>query len=128
MQPYFFIRIDKKYIRINYTDLLYVESVGNYVKIFTETGTYLTPLTIKELEKTLPIDCFCRINRGTIVAISRIISFDRDCVLLKNARFSFSDKYRKLLEAKIRIITHAEPSQQTTMLRIGPDGLQENVE
>lgn len=127
MQPYFFIRIDKRYMRINYSDLLYVESVGNYVKLFTETGVFLTTLTIKELERVLPVDAFCRINRGTIVAIDRIISFDRVSVALKNIRFSFSDKYRKMLEGKIRIITHAE-SSQPVMLRIGPEGLQENVQ
>lgn len=126
MQPYFFIRIDKKHIRINYADLLYMESVGNYVKLFTESGTFLTPLTIKELERVLPVDSFSRINRGTIVAIGRIISFDRNCVVLKNARLSLSDKYRKMLESKIRIITHIE-SSQPALMRIGPEGLQENI-
>jgi two-component system LytT family response regulator len=127
MQPYFFIRVDKKYIRINYKELLYVESVGNYVKLFADTGTFLTPLTIKELEKMLPFDSFCRVNRGTIVAIDRIVSFDRDHVVLKNLSFSFSDKYRKALEAKIRIITHTEPSQ-SRLLHIGPEGLKEDIE
>lgn len=126
MQPYFFIRVDKKYIRINYKDLSYIESVGNYVKLFTEGGIFLTPLTIKELEKMLPHDAFCRINRGTIVAIDRIISFDRDHVILKNATFSFSDKYRKVLEGRIRIITHIEPSHPSLM-HIGLDGLKEDV-
>jgi DNA-binding LytR/AlgR family response regulator len=127
MQAYFFIRVDKKYIRINYKDLLYVESVGNYVKIFTENGIFLTPLTIKELEKMLPFELFCRVNRGTIIAIDRIVCFDRESVTLKNARFSFSDKYRKALEGKIRIITHMEPTP-SRMLHIGPEGLRENVE
>ena len=127
MQAFFFIRVDKKYIRINYKDLLYVESVGNYVKLFTECGIFLTPLTIKELEKMLPFELFCRVNRGTIIAIDRIVCFDRESVTLKNARFSFSDKYRKALEGKIRIITHTEPTP-SRMLHIGPEGLRENVE
>jgi two-component system LytT family response regulator len=127
MQAYFFIRVDKKYIRINYKDLLYVESVGNYVKLFTENGIFLTPLTIKELEKMLPFELFCRVNRGTIIAIDRIVCFDRESVTLKNARFSFSDKYRKALEGKIRIITHTEPVP-SRILHIGPEGLRENME
>jgi two-component system LytT family response regulator len=127
MQAFFFIRVDKKHIRINYKDLLYIESVGNYVKLFTENGIYLTPLTIKELEKMLPFELFCRVNRGTIIAIDRIVCFDRESVTLKNARFSFSDKYRKALEGKVRIITHTEPTT-SRMLHIGPEGLRENVE
>ena len=127
MQPYFFIRVDKKYVRVNYKDLSYMESVGNYVKLYTDTGIFLTPLTIKELERILPVESFCRINRGTIVSIDRIISFDRDNLNLKNAKFSFSDKYRKTLEGKIRIITHIEPSR-SRLLHIGPEGLRENVQ
>jgi DNA-binding LytR/AlgR family response regulator len=127
MQPYFFIRVDKKYIRINYKDLSYIESVGNYVKLFTDTGVFLSTLTIKELEKVLPVDAFCRINRGTIVAIDRITSFDRDNVILKNATFSFSDKYRRILEGKIRIITHIE-SAPLRLMHIGLEGLKENVD
>lgn len=125
MQPYFFIRVDKKYIRINYKDLSYIESVGNYVKLFTDNGVFLSTLTIKELEKILPFDAFCRVNRGSIVAIDRIVSFDRDNVVLKGAAFSFSDKYRKILEGKIRIITHME-SSPPRLMHIGPEGLKEN--
>jgi DNA-binding LytR/AlgR family response regulator len=126
MQPYFFIRVGKKYIRINYKDIFYLESVGNYVKLFTDSGVFLTPLTIKELEKILPSDAFCRVNRGTIAAIDRITYFDREHVMLKNICFSFSDRYRKALEAKIRIITHSEPSRSGA-LRIGPEGLKEDI-
>lgn len=125
MQPYFFIRVDKKYIRINYKDLLYLESVGNYVKLFTDNGIFLTALTMKELERILPADSFCRVNRGTIVSLERIISFDRESVNLKSMKFSFSDKYRKVLETKVRIITHTEPTPMP-ILHIGPDGLREN--
>lgn len=126
MQPYFFIRVDKKYVRVNYKDLLYVESVGNYVKLMTDVGIFLTPLTIKELEKLLPGEMFSRVNRGTIVAIDRIINFDKECVTLKTIRFSFSDKYRKALEAKVKIITHMETSP-SRKLHIGPSGLEGNI-
>jgi two-component system, LytTR family, response regulator len=126
MQPYFFIRVGKKYIRINYSDLSYLESVGNYVKLVTDSGSFLTTMTIKELEKILPIESFCRVNRGIIVSIARITSFDREHVMLKNAAFSFSDKYRKILETKVRIISHSDTSR-AGILRIGPNGLNEDI-
>lgn len=48
---------------------------------------------------------FCRINRGCIVAIVCIICFDRDGVIMKNnTRVAFSDRYRKELEVKVKII------------------------
>lgn len=108
--PYFFIRINKKYIRIGFDDIRYIESTGNYVKIFTDTGSFLTSLTIKQLEKALPVQSFCRVNRGCIVPIHRIISFDRDGVILHhNIRISFSDRYRRELESRITILLSDHP-------------------
>jgi len=105
-QSCFFIRISKKYIRIRFRDILYIESVGNYVKIVTDTGSFLTPLTVKQLERALPPDLFCRINRGSIVAMDRIVCFDRDSILLDNhVKIIFSERYRKELEARITILT-----------------------
>ena len=106
MHPYFFIRADRKYIRINYHDVHYFEAAGNYVKVCTDSATYLATLTIKELEKMLPRHLFCRINRGTIVALQGIVSFDNEEIVFKNACFPFSNKYREELESRVTIIRH----------------------
>jgi DNA-binding LytR/AlgR family response regulator len=126
MQVYFFIRVGKKYVRVNYRDILYLESTGNYVKLVTDAGSFLTALTIKELEKILPFEMFCRVNRGTIVSIDRVTSFDREHVILKNFSFSFSDKYRKMLEGKVKIISHSESARHGSIL-IGPEGLKGEI-
>lgn len=104
---FFFIRIDKKFVRINYCDLIYIESVSNYARLVTDKEAYLTIITIKGLDSLLPPDQFCRINRGNIVSIDHVVSFDRSGVTLKNnLRLPFSDKYRHLLESKVQIISH----------------------
>jgi hypothetical protein len=114
--PYFFIRINKKYIRIDFSGIRYIESGGNYVRIFTDTGTFLTTMAIKQLEKALPAELFCRVNRGSIVPIDRIICFDRDGVILgNNVRIAFSDRYRKELEAKVTIIGYEEPKNRVAV-------------
>lgn len=107
MQPYFFIRTDKQYIKINYQELSYIESVGNYVRIISDSGTYLTQLTIKQLEKILPMESFCKINRGAIVSMDRITAFDKDSVCLQNKkRLPFTERFRKDLERRVNIVTH----------------------
>jgi DNA-binding LytR/AlgR family response regulator len=105
MQPFFFVRDNKQYVRIDYDELIYIESVGNYVRIVAENGAYLAQLTIKQLEKLLPADSFCRVNRGCIVAINRIIAFDADAVSIKNKKLPFTERYRKELERRVNIIT-----------------------
>lgn len=107
MQPYFFIRTDKQYVKINYHELIYIESLGNYVRLVADNGTWLTQLTIKQLEKILPMESFCRINRGAIVSMDRITAFDKESVCLQNKkRLPFTDRFRKDLERRVNIVTH----------------------
>ena len=108
MPNFFFIHLKRKFIRIDFSDIKYVLSVGHHVKIATDQGIYLPHLNLKEVEAALPVESFSRVNRSTLVAINRIISFDRDAVMLKDASFSFSDKFRKELETKVRIMVHQE--------------------
>lgn len=118
VHSYFFIRIDKKYVRIDYSDLIYIESVGNYARLVTEKEAYLTIMTIKELDSILPPESFCRINRGNIISINHVVSFNREGVTLRNnLKFVFSDKYRYLLETKVLIIGPTE-STHTRQLRV----------
>lgn len=118
MQAYFFVRKDKKYIRVNHRDVIYIESVGNYAKIVMDKGILLTIATIKELERTLPVELFCRINRGCIVAVERIISFTRDTVHLKNMELVLSSRCRKGLENKIVIIPSTVTSIHHSLVKM----------
>ena len=104
MQSSFFIHLKKKYIRICIHEIRYVLSLDHHIKIVTDNGIYIPFLTIKQLERILPADQFCRVNRSTLVALNRIISFDRQTITLRDGVFSFSDKYRKIMEAKIRLL------------------------
>ncbi|MET0462009.1 MAG: LytTR family DNA-binding domain-containing protein, partial [Chitinophagaceae bacterium] len=108
MQQSFFIHLKKKYVRIGIDEIRYVLSLDHHVKIVTDHGIYIPFLTIKQLEKILRPEQFCRVNRSTLVALNRIISFDRHTVTLRDGVFSFSDKYRKLMEARIRLLWNAD--------------------
>ncbi|MBN8879827.1 MAG: LytTR family transcriptional regulator [Sphingobacteriales bacterium] len=106
MQSFFFIHLKGKFVRIDVKDIRYALSVAHHVKICVEQGTFIPHLSLKQLETILPVKSFCRVNRGTLVALNRIISFDKDEVVLKDIRFSFGDKYRKELEGKITVMLH----------------------
>ncbi|HTD92368.1 MAG TPA: LytTR family DNA-binding domain-containing protein [Chitinophagaceae bacterium] len=117
MQPYFFIRRDKKYVRVNYKDVVYIESVGNYVKIVMEKGILLTIATLKELDSLLPPASFCRINRGCIVAVDRIVCFTKETVQLKNIELPLTNRCRKTLESRVTIIPAGQPTYTTPISR-----------
>src|SRR5690349_20678587 len=104
MQDYFFVRSGKQYRRVSFNELIYIESAGNYAKIVAGTGIFLVPVTMRQLERELPVDLFCRVSRACIVAIDRVLSFDRECICLGGQSICFSDRYRKEFERRVNIL------------------------
>ncbi len=115
IQPYVFIRVGRKNVRINILEIIYVESLANYIKIYTEVGTYLTPMTMKQCIRMLPENMFTRINRGTIVPIHRIVSYDKEGITLEGKKFSFGEGCKKELEARIQLFVQEQKKLLSSM-------------
>lgn len=62
-----FIKSDKRFIQIQIEDIYYLESHGNYVKVWQQDGFHLTPKTLQSFEDILPNPTFFRIHKSTIV-------------------------------------------------------------
>jgi DNA-binding LytR/AlgR family response regulator len=69
---FFFVKADKKLIKINFEDILYIEGLKDYVIIRMESGRVITLQTMKSLEERLPQDIFRRIHRSYIINIRKI--------------------------------------------------------
>lgn len=71
-EDYIFVKADKKLIKINYADILYVEGLKDYVIIRCEDNRVITLQTMKSLEQKLPASIFRRIHRSYIINTGRI--------------------------------------------------------
>ncbi len=81
---FFFVKADKKLIKVMYNDILYVEGLKDYVMINLESRSKIVTLqTMKSLEKKLPAHLFQRIHRSFIVAIPRITAVIGNMVEIK---------------------------------------------
>ena len=69
---YFFVKADKKLVKVNYSDIIYIEGLKDYVIIKMEAGRIITLQTMKSLEGKLPRQIFQRIHRSYIVNIKKI--------------------------------------------------------
>ena len=69
---YIFVKADKKLVKINYRDILYIEGLKDYVIIRMEEGRVITLQTMKSLEDKLPQHMFKRIHRSYIVNLEKI--------------------------------------------------------
>jgi two-component system, LytTR family, response regulator LytT len=107
MSSYFFIRVNRKNVRVELQSIKYIQAKGNFATMVTDSASHLVSLTIKELVKHLPPDLFCQVNRGCIVAINRIVAFDAEEVTLTgNKIVHFGSSYRQELERRVSILVN----------------------
>ncbi len=101
---FFFVHSEYKEIKLFYDDVLYVEGLKDYVKIFVQSQQrpILTRLNLKAMENKLPQKQFCRIHNSYIVSLNKISSFQKAQVFIKENILPISDKYAELFEAKYK--------------------------
>ena len=79
-EDYIFIKVDKKMIRVDFADILYIESLKDYIKIVTKSDNYITHQNLVGIAKVLPENAFLRIHRSSTVAIDKITMLEGNCV------------------------------------------------
>jgi DNA-binding LytR/AlgR family response regulator len=73
---YFFIKSDSKLVKLQFSEVLYVEALQNYVTIHTVSKKYMTYLTFKSVEEYLPTDKFIKVHKSYIVSAAKIDSIE----------------------------------------------------
>jgi DNA-binding LytR/AlgR family response regulator len=79
-QPFLYFRSDRKMVKVLFNDILYIEGLRDYIRIFTTTKTIVTKHLLASLQEMLPADAFLRIHRSYIVSINKIDSYDADTI------------------------------------------------
>lgn len=92
---YIFVKDDKVTFRVDLKDILYIEAVGDYVKIITETTVYMTNQTMKNMESALPSNQFVRIHKSYIVSLSKIANIDGSMLKIKSTLIPIGQTYKK---------------------------------
>lgn len=98
---YFFVRSERKMIKINFDDILYVESLSDYVKIHLVSDTILTRETISNIEAKLPVMNFIRTHRSFIVSVSKISSYTNEYIEIGNKAIPISRSYKEQVLKKL---------------------------
>lgn len=92
------IKADGGLIDLDVRKILFAQSYGNYVKIFTPGKTYLASMTTNELEASLPTEQFLRVHKSYIVAVNKIEENERDTLVVSNQKIPVGITYRRELE------------------------------
>ncbi len=93
---FLFIKSDYKIRRINFSEILYIEGLKDYVKIFLvgEKKPVLSLSTMKALEARLPGDRFMRVHRSYIVNLEMVKVIERNRIVHGDVRIPVTDQYR----------------------------------
>jgi DNA-binding LytR/AlgR family response regulator len=105
-EDFIYIKADRKYFRVYFKDILYIEGLKDYVVIFTTDSKIITSMNVKTIGAQLPAEIFARVSKSYIVNTLHIISFDNEFVYLQTNEIplgqSFKDDFMKqYVEGKI---------------------------
>ncbi|MBS9461951.1 response regulator transcription factor [Flagellimonas sp. 389] len=93
---FIFIREDRKQVKLFFDDILYVESVKDYIKIVTEKGSHLIKQSLKSFEETLDAR-FLRTHRSYIVNSHKITAYTKQDVEIGKLELPIGDSYRSIV-------------------------------
>lgn len=97
------LKVDGGMIRIDGDKILYIQSLGNYVKVYTEKETYLSLITTSEIEQRLDSGGFLRIHKSFIVSIAKIRKITGTQLEMANGTvLPIGNTYRRELMEKFR--------------------------
>jgi len=89
-----FLKVDRRLIKVDFSDILYIEGMGDYLKVHTSKKTYVTYMTMGKIESLLPVSIFIRIHRSTIININLIQYIEGNHVAVNGVALPIGLTYR----------------------------------
>jgi DNA-binding LytR/AlgR family response regulator len=100
-QDYIFVKADSKLEKIQFSDILFIESMENYLAIYTRERKIITHLTLKMLQEKLPSGTFIQPHKSYLVAIDKINSIEGNILHILNYQVPISKYQREEVMEKI---------------------------
>lgn len=103
-QDFMFVRAEYENVKLNFDDILYIEGLKDYVKIYTTDNKYtLTLISLIKLENLLSSKGFARIHRSYIINIKHVKSIQKNKVVINEKRIPISESYKNSFFERIKI-------------------------
>lgn len=101
---FIFVKSEYRQIKINLSEILYIEGLKDYVKIYTSSHPrpILTLMSLKKLEEELPSEQFMRVHRSYIISLEKIEAIERNHVVIKDGFITIAPNYKDILMEYIK--------------------------
>ncbi len=98
IKDFIFLNVQKKKVKILFSEIVYVESQREYIRIVTTKKEYISKMSTHEIESLLPANLFKRIHRSFIVSVSKIESYTAEMVEVNGVPIPIGRGYRDIIE------------------------------
>jgi DNA-binding LytR/AlgR family response regulator len=103
-ETFIFVKSSKKTYKVNLNEILYIEALGDYVKIYTTDKMIISYQSLKNIEALLPPASFPRIHKSFIIALSRIDLIEGNHVRIRDREIPIGTNFKAEFEKLIRSI------------------------
>ena len=92
---FIFIKADRRFFKIYFKDILYIEGLKDYVIIYTTDSKIITSMNVKTIAAQLPSNLFARVSKSYIVNVMHISSFDNELVYIQNNEIPLGQSFKE---------------------------------
>ncbi|WP_343694735.1 LytTR family DNA-binding domain-containing protein [Flavobacterium sp.] len=96
-----FIKVDKKMMKINIEEILFIEGMKEYIKVVTPDKTYITHKSLTSLSEELPGDRFLRIHKSYVIALNKVKSIEGNRIQIQSYTIPIGRNYSKDVKNRI---------------------------
>lgn len=99
---YLYFRVNRKMVKVWLHDILYVESLKDYVKLVTQQGTLITKISLTSIIEMLPEGEFLQVHRSFLVAVGHVDAYAADSLKVGKTEVPVGPLYRNLLRTRMQ--------------------------
>lgn len=99
-----FIKVDGRYVRLDLEDVLYVESLGDYVTFRTSRDKYIVHSTLKNIDDKIKNSKFLKVHRSYIVNLSKVVDIEETNMVIADKVIPVSRAHKPVLMNRIKTI------------------------
>ena len=98
VKDHLFLNVQKKKVKISFSEIVYIESQREYIRIVTTKKEYISKMGTHEIEELLPAHLFKRIHRSFIISVNKIESYTAEMVEVNGVSIPIGRGYRDIIE------------------------------
>lgn len=93
-KEFLFIKADRRFYKLNFDEIKFIEGLKDYVVIHTKTQKLITAMNLKTIHQKLPPEIFCRVSKSFVVNLNSIDSFDNHTIFIDESEIPLGEVYK----------------------------------